>query len=105
MWTSSPVGSLAVTIRDLARISRYEFGTRTAQFHICSTCGIVPVVTTLIAGRLYGVVSVNVLEGLDAAQIHAVAASFEDEAADERLGRRAKSWIPGVRMQAIAPGQ
>ena len=34
LWTSNPEGRLAVQIRDPAKVSRYEFGTRTATFHV-----------------------------------------------------------------------
>lgn len=62
VWTSNPAGSLRVSVADLRRVSRYEFGTRTTQFHVCATCGIAPVVTSRIEGRLYAVVSVNAFE-------------------------------------------
>src|SRR5207344_68647 len=65
VWTSNPKAKLAVEIRDPSRVSKYEFGTRTATFHVCAQCGIVPLVTSEIANRLYAVVSVNVLENVD----------------------------------------
>ena len=38
VWTSCPTGSVAVTIADPARVTRYAFGTKTAVFHVCATC-------------------------------------------------------------------
>ncbi len=66
VWTSCPTGSLRVRARLPERVARYEFGTKTAQFHVCTECGIVPVVTSLIADRLYAVVSVNAFDNVDA---------------------------------------
>src|SRR5262249_55420914 len=57
VWTSNPSGALELTVKDPAKVSKYRFGTETAEFQICSSCGIVPVVLSEIAGRLYAVVS------------------------------------------------
>src|SRR6187399_2816813 len=59
VWTSCPTGRLRVTVSRPERVAHYEFGTKTAQFHVCMDCGITPVVTSRIAGRLHAVVSVN----------------------------------------------
>ena len=42
VWTACPGGRLSVTLADPGQVSHYAFGTKTAQFHICSTCGVVP---------------------------------------------------------------
>src|SRR5262245_28026423 len=52
VWTSVPNGSLRIRIEDAAQLARYAFGTRTAEFHVCRTCGVVPLVTSTIDGRL-----------------------------------------------------
>ena len=33
VWTSNPNGALQVVVKDAALVSRYAFGTRTAEFH------------------------------------------------------------------------
>jgi hypothetical protein len=53
---SCPTGSLTVSVKDRARPSKYAFGTKTAEFFTCAPCGMVPVVTSRIDGRLYAVV-------------------------------------------------
>ena len=65
VWTSCPTGSLTVSVKDRGRISKYAFGTKTAEFHVCTGCGVVPVVTSQIDGRLYAVVSVNAFENVE----------------------------------------
>ena len=74
----------------------YAFGTRTAEFHICARCGIVPVVTSRIDGRLYAVVSVNAFEGVEPSLIRRASADFEGEAKESRLARRQRNWIADV---------
>ncbi len=96
VWTSNPGGALKVRVEDPSRVSRYAFGTRTADFHVCTRCGIVPVVTSRIDGRLYAVVSVNALEDVEASILRREPASFDGEAEDSRLARRKRNWIADV---------
>lgn len=96
VWTSNPAGALEVVIEEAARASRYSFGTGTADFHVCARCGAVPVVTSRIDGRLYAVVSVNALDGIDPARLRRAPISFDDEDEATRLARRARGWIPDV---------
>ena len=49
VWTSCPTGSLTVSVKDCTRVSKYVFGTETAEFHVCTGCGVVPVVTGFTA--------------------------------------------------------
>lgn len=96
VWTSSPTGRLDVRVADPAGHSRYAFGTKTAQFHVCSRCGVVPLVTSEIEGQTYAVVSVNALVGIDPSLLARAPASFGAEDVDSRLARRARGWIPNV---------
>lgn len=98
VWTSCPTGRLVVAIADEARVSRYAFGTRTAQFHICTHCGVVPVVTSDIDGRTYAVVSVNAFQGVDRGLLEHASATFDAEDEPSRLARRKRNWIPNVRF-------
>ena len=96
VWTSNPGGALEVVVKDPALVSNYEFGTRTAKFHICARCGIVPVVTSRIDGHVYAVVSVNAFEGIDQSLLRRASASFDGEGKESRLARRKRSWIANV---------
>jgi hypothetical protein len=100
VWTSNPGGALKVRVEDPSRVCRYAFGTRTADFHVCTRCGIVPVVTSRIDGRLYAVVSVNAFEGVDASLLRRAPASFDGEGEDSRLARRKRNWIAAVEFPA-----
>jgi len=96
VWTSNPDGALKVLVQDPSRVSRYAFGTRTAEFHVCTRCGIVPVVTSRIDGHLYAVVSVNAFEGVDPSLLSRAPASFDGEGEGTRLARRKRNWIAEV---------
>ena len=100
LWTSCPTGSLRIMIRQPALVSRYSFGTRTAEFHVCSSCGVVPVVTSRIDGRLYAVVSVNAFQDVNPVLLKRAAARYDGESESARLARRKLNWIADVEVQA-----
>lgn len=100
VWTSNPSGALEVAVEDSSLISRYAFGTRTAEVQICTRCGVVPLVTSLIDGRLYAAVSVNALEGVDPSLLRRAPATFDAEELDTRLARRKRNWIANVKYLA-----
>jgi hypothetical protein len=96
VWTACAAGSLRVMIKDVALVSRYAFGTKTAEFHVCVRCGVVPVVTSMIRGRLYAVVSVNAFEGVAPTLLKLAPATFDGEGEGDRLARRERHWIGDV---------
>lgn len=96
VWTSCPTGSLTVQIQDSTRVSTYSFGTMTAEFHVCAGCGVVPLVTSTIDGRVHAVVSVNAFENVDASMLQRDSVSFDGEGQGDRLARRKRNWIGQV---------
>jgi hypothetical protein len=98
VWTAYSKGSLRVRVREWGLVSKYEFGTKTAEFHVCTRCGSVPVVTSKIEGGLYAVVNVNTFEGLDPSLLRRSAVDFDGEEKDDRLARRKRGWIADVRL-------
>jgi hypothetical protein len=101
VWTSCPTGRLRVDVRRPERVVPYVFGTKTAQFQTCTECGVVPVVTSLIEGRLYAVVSVNAFDDVDARLLERSPASFDGESEGDRLARRQRNWIGNVTFDAL----
>lgn len=99
VWTSCPGGALVVFVREASRVSRYAFGTRTATFHVCATCGAVPVVTSEIDGRLYAVVNVNTFEEVDSSLLRRASVTFDEETGQVRLARRKRNWIANVEFR------
>lgn len=96
VWTSNPTGILKVVAKEPSLVSKYAFGSRTAAFHTCSRCGIVPVVTSQLDGRLYAVVSVNAFEGVDQSLIVRVSTNFDGEEKESRIARWKRNWIANV---------
>lgn len=96
VWTSHPSAALSVRVRDAARVSKYAFGTRTAEFHVCAVCGVVPLATSRIDGRLYAVVNVNTFEDVDPSRLRRSASMLDGESEAERLARRQRNWIGSV---------
>ena len=96
VWTADRDASLRVVVEDPARVSRYTFGTGTAEFHTCARCGVVPVVTSRIDGQLYAVVSVRALAGVDPALLAHGTVTFDGEDVADRLARRKRNWIARV---------
>jgi hypothetical protein len=85
-----------VEIAEPSCLSKYAFGTETATFHICTKCGVVPVVTSEIEGRLYAVVSVHAFEAVDPSLLRPASATFDGESEQARLARRMRNWIGNV---------
>ena len=96
VWTSNPSSALKVVVKDPSLVSKYAFGTQTAEFHTCACCGVVPVVTSRIDDHLYAVVNVNAFDGVDQSLLRRASASFDDEGTESRLARRKRNWIADV---------
>ena len=103
VWTSHPGCALRVVIQDRALVSKYAFGTQTADFHVCVRCGVVPVVTSRIDGRLYAVVSVNTFESVDPALLRRTSSNLDGEEIESRIARRERNWIADVEIEDAEP--
>jgi len=102
VWTSNPEGGLRIRVKDPSAVSKYAFGTHTADFHVCSRCGIAPVVTSAIDGHLYAVVSVNAFDNVDASLLRRALISFDGEDGATRLARRKRHWIADVEYVGLS---
>ena len=102
-WSSCPGGALKIIVRDTSLVSRYTFGTRTADFHVCARCGVVPVATSRIEGHLYAVVNVNAFEGVDPSLLRHAQANLDGEGKESRLARRKRHWIADVEYVELPP--
>ncbi len=99
-WTSHPESGVSITITDESLVSRYNFGTRTADFIVCSSCGVVPVVVCEIGEHQYAVVNVNTFEDTPGLTLSTSSTNFEGEDTGSRLERRQRNWIPDVQFSA-----
>jgi hypothetical protein len=94
VWTSHPEGRFSLAVGDEDQLGLYRFGTKTADFHVCRACGVMPIATCHIASTRYAVVNVHTFDGVDRARFLERATDFEGESTKDRLGRRQQSWTP-----------
>jgi hypothetical protein len=100
VWTSHRDSELVATILDESLISKYRFGTGTAEFYVCGRCGAVPFVTSVIEDHLYAVVNINTFEGVDPASFVRATTNFDAEDTGSRLARRKRNWIQSVQISS-----
>lgn len=94
VWTSNPDGRFTCDIEDESKVSRYRFGTKTADLHTCKNCGVAPIVICEMDGRQYAVVNANTFDDVDPAELVEAATDFDGEDTDMRLARRRRNWTP-----------
>lgn len=93
-WTSNPGGHFHLRIADSSRVTQYRLGTNTADFHVCSTCGVVPIVTCVMEGTRYAVVNAHALNDIPVSRLVQTLTDFEGETTENRLARRRRNWTP-----------
>jgi len=93
-WTSHPDGRFYLWIAEESRTTQYRFGTKTADFHVCLTCGAIPIVTCMIEGVRYAVINVNTFDDVDRSELVETATNFDGETTENRLARRRRNWTP-----------
>lgn len=98
-WTSHPDAALNILESSEHPLSRYRFGTATADFLFCSRCGVALVATCEVAGSLRAVVNVNTLDGVEDLEWDRSDSVLDAETLDQRLGRRMKNWIAQVELE------
>jgi len=89
-------------VNDRSLVSSYKFGTETADFYVCSVCGVVPLALSEIDDCQYAVVNVNTFEDIDSLSFSSSTSNFEGEDTGSRLERRKRNWIPNVLFAASA---
>ena len=92
--TSDPAGSLAFQSVQGSALQRYRFGSRSADFLICRTCGVyIGAICAGATGR-FGIVNVRTLRPFPDGLPAPTSMSYDDESPGERLARRAARWTP-----------
>lgn len=91
---ADPQGSLTIRVKDDAKLHRYMFGFRTAEFFICRECGVYVGSTTRDPDTRRGIVIVNVLDDRKKFTREPQTISYDSEDEDERLQRRNERWTP-----------
>jgi hypothetical protein len=90
--TSDPAGTL--TFRESPSLHRYRFAQRTADFLLCSTCGVyIGAAIETPRGR-FGIVSVNALTPQPAGLVTPAPMNYDGETTQARTARREQRWTP-----------
>lgn len=97
--TSDPEGRLRFLVRDEAALSRYQFGSRTAEMLVCRTCG--GYVGAFMAepratGEGFGIANVNHFQRSKEFVNEPARVDYDGETLEARRGRRRKLWTPAT---------
>ena len=99
LTVSDPKGKLVFSTADPAKLTRYRFGTRTADFLLCADCGVYLGVLMDLDGHGYGVLNVNVLDDWTPFNRPPEPTHLDGEAVGDRLARRKGRWTPARVVQ------
>jgi hypothetical protein len=100
---SDPAGKVVFSA-DRGVLHRYQFGMHSAEFLICSHCGVYVGVVARIDGADYAAVNAVGSDLGELAARPAVKVFLDDETRPERDGRRRKLWTPARVIEAPVAG-
>ncbi|MDP6390425.1 MAG: aldehyde-activating protein [Alphaproteobacteria bacterium] len=98
---TDPAGLVDIAIADPSRLLRYRFGLKTADFLVCTACGVYVAAVYAEGDKTYATVNTNTFD--DPAGLPEVSGSvdYDAESEAERKSRRAARWTP---VRRIAEG-
>ncbi|TSE00537.1 aldehyde-activating protein [Mesorhizobium intechi] len=100
---ADPDGRLIVSVEDEARLHRYRFGLRTADYLICRDCGVYVAAVTSDDRNPRAIVIVNALDDRPLFSREPVAVDYDAESREGRVARRQARWMP-VEIQSAFNG-
>lgn len=91
---SDPEGRAEIAVKDKSFLSRYRFGQKTADFYVCSRCGVYVAAVCETPNGPRCVANVRALA--DRARFTAPPrpVDYEGETVEARIARRAERWMP-----------
>ena len=92
--TSDPNGAMRISVRDRAKLSRYRFALKTADFLICKDCGVYIGALLEDGGRRWFTVNTNSFRTAPPLDFPIQPVDFEAEDAPTRIARRKAKWTP-----------
>ena len=91
--TAGPDASVRFNIAEQAKLTRYRFGTRTADFLVCAGCGVYLGAVITSGDRQFATLNINTIR--QAVNVPAPqAVSYDGESAGDRTARREERWTP-----------
>ena len=92
--TSDPAGSIAFVSTNPERLQRYRFGLKTADFLLCTNCGVyIGAAIETDTGR-FGIVNTRALAPVPENIAAAAPMSYDGEDTNGRVARREERWTP-----------
>jgi hypothetical protein len=92
--TSDPEAPVRFAIRDPARVNRYRFGLKTADFLVCRDCGVYLGAVMDDGGEAFAIINVNACEDRDRFTQLAAPMDYGGEDEAGRRARRRARWSP-----------
>ena len=93
---SDPEGHATITIHDPNRVNRYRFGLKTADFLICSECGVYVAAILDDGSGAWATLNVNTFDHASTFGEDAAAVNFDGESVEARRARRRENWTPAT---------
>ena len=97
-WTSHPDAILQLV--ESVPALRYRFGTCTADFLVCSVCGVVVAAVSVLDGSARAVVNINTLDDAGSIDFDHSDSNFDRESLQERRDRRLTRWMRKVSFRS-----
>lgn len=92
--TSDPAGRLTFRIDRGESLRRYRFGLQTADFLVCSSCGVYVGAQIETPRGAFGIINTLAMTPRLPELPMAVPANYDSEGSSERRGRREQRWTP-----------
>ena len=94
---ADPAGRAVIEVKDADRLSRYQFGLKTAEYLVCRDCGVyVAAVTPEEIGEVRAIVIVNALDKRTLFRGPVIPVSYDGEETADRRARRQARWTPAI---------
>lgn len=91
---SDPKGGAEIRVKDKSRVSLYRFGQKTADFYVCTRCGVYVAAVCETPAGLKCVVNVRALADRARFTMPPRPVDYEGENFERRIARRAERWMP-----------
>ena len=92
--TSDPMARIEFTATSPSLLNKYRFARRTADFLVCSQCGVYIGAMIETARGRFGIINVNALNPVPVGVAAPVAMEYGAESPKQRIARREQRWSP-----------
>lgn len=101
-YVSDPEGSVRIRVRDPAKLTRYRFGHKTADFLVCGDCGVFLGAVMTEDGASRAVININTFEAPEALGTEPSTFDYDREDEAGRRARRTARWTPVLELNEAA---